>query len=46
MVSKEEEEETLTELTKFSEDLDDIQLRPNQVCNCDDLGLDPNKKWN
>ena len=26
-------------------DLHQIQLRATQVCNCDEIGLDPNDKW-
>ena len=46
MITKDEAQDALRELTKVPDDLSDIQSRPSQVWNCDEIGIDPNGKWN
>ena len=36
---------TLHELTKVPDDLDSVQPRPDQIWNCDEVGIDPNGKF-
>lgn len=44
-VSKDEAAKSLNDLMVLPDDLDNIQLRPSQVWNCDEIGFDPNGKW-
>ena len=45
VVTKEQAEKSITELTIIPEDFDIIQPRADQVWNCDEIGIDPNGNW-
>ena len=45
VITIDEASDTVKELTKVPDDLKEIQPRPNQVWNCDEIGIDPNGKF-
>ena len=44
-ITYDEAEKNIDELTNVPDDLHSIQPRPDQVWNCDKVGIDPNGKW-
>ena len=44
-ITSAEAKTAMDELTIIPDDLSDIQPRPSQVWNCDEIGIDPNGKW-
>ena len=45
VITIDEAEQNINELTKVPEDLQDVLPRPDQIWNCDEVGIDPNGKW-
>ena len=44
-MTNEQAEKSITELTIIPEGFNIIQPRPDQVWNCDKIGIDPNGNW-
>ena len=44
-ITSAEAKTSMDALTVIPDDLSDIQPRPSQVWNCDEIGIDPNGKW-
>ena len=45
LISVEHVSNSLNELTTIPEELHEIQPRPDQIWNCDEVGMDPNGKF-
>ena len=45
VITIDEAEQNINELTKVPEDLQDVLPHPDQIWNCDKVGIDPNGKW-